>query len=100
VAAVGACFGYVYDFGDWWEHEITVEDVVPAHPDDRHPTCTAGERAGPPEDVGGPDSYAEILAILSDPDRPDSTGVRDWLADFDPTRCEPGRVSALLRRMT
>jgi hypothetical protein len=100
VAAAGARFSYVYDFGDWWEHEITVENVVPAHPDDRHPTCVAGDRAGPPEDVGGPEGYAEILAILSNPDRPDGTGVREWLTDFDPNRFEPGRISALLRRMT
>jgi hypothetical protein len=39
-------FVYLYDFGDSWEHRIVVESLG-----------VAGERAGPPEDVGGADGY-------------------------------------------
>ncbi len=28
---------YTYDFGDWWEHDVTVEDVFGADPDERYP---------------------------------------------------------------
>jgi len=93
-------FTYIYDFGDWWEHETVVESVTPADPEQRYPACVDGERAGPPEDVGGPEAYVDLLAVLTDPARPDPTGARDWLGGFDPVRCEPHVVSTLLRRMT
>ena len=44
----------LYDFGDWWEHELVVEDVLAADPDERYPVCLEGARACPPEGVGGP----------------------------------------------
>jgi Plasmid pRiA4b ORF-3-like protein len=100
VADRGDRFTYVYDFGDWWEHQVVVESIGPADPEQRYPACVAGERAGPPEDVGGPEGYGEVLAVLADPARPDPTGVRDWLVGFDPVRCQPELVSTLLRRMT
>ena len=70
VATESARFTYVYDFGDWWEHEVLVERIVPADPDERYPVCVAGERAGPPEDVGGAGGYADLLAVLADPAKP------------------------------
>jgi hypothetical protein len=100
VVAAGDRFTYVYDFGDWWEHEVVVEGVFPADPDQRYPVCVAGERAGPPEDVGGPSGYTDALAVLADPGRPDPAGAREWLSAFDPARCDPNVVSTLLRRMT
>ena len=44
----GAQFGYEYDFGDSWEHEITVEKILP--PDAAAATvalCLGGARACP-----------------------------------------------------
>lgn len=44
---------YLYDFGDDWIHSLRVERVG-YHPHDRAPyECFSGERACPPEDVGG-----------------------------------------------
>ncbi len=100
VAAEGARFTYVYDFGDWWEHEVVVERVFDADPDERYPTCVAGERAGPPEDIGGSGGYADLLALLADPAKPDPSGVRDWQSGFDPDRWDAQHASTLLRRMT
>lgn len=100
VATEGKRFTYVYDFGDWWEHEVLVERVFDADPDERYPVCLAGERAGPPEDVGGASGYADMLAVLADPDKPDPANLRDWLADFEPDRWDATQASTLLRRMT
>ena len=48
---------YVYDMGDWWEHEIRIEDRLEAENGRRYPVCVAGQGACPPEDCGGPEGY-------------------------------------------
>jgi hypothetical protein len=50
----GDWMSYEYDFGDGWEHWVTLEKVLP--PDatgNREALCLAGENAAPPEDCGG-----------------------------------------------
>ena len=42
---------YVYDFGDDWIHDITLEQVIDR--ESSHATCTAGKGACPEEDCGG-----------------------------------------------
>ena len=55
----GSSFGYVYDFGDNWVHEIAVEDVLPFSARKRYPQCVAGARPAPEEDSGGAWAYME-----------------------------------------
>jgi predicted RNase H-like HicB family nuclease len=86
----GARFTYVYDFGDDWEHEITVEEVAPL-PDaegfEWFPRILDGERAGPPEDVGGIMGYGDFLAALKDPKHPEHVVRREWApTGFDSER--------------
>lgn len=50
-------FLYEYDFGDQWEHEVRVEQFLPLEARRRYPVCIGGQRAGPPEDCGGPQAY-------------------------------------------
>ncbi len=96
----GARFGYTYDFGDWWEHEVVVEDVFPAEPGERYPLCVEGERACPPEDVGGAFGYLRMLDILSDSGHPQHETVRGEVGDhIDPDGFDPDRATVLLRRM-
>lgn len=45
---------YTYDFGDDWQHEVTLEAVLEDQGDRELPLCTAGEGPCPPEDSGGP----------------------------------------------
>ena len=52
-------FVYVYDFGDSWVHDITVENIDKEEELD-HPICLAGKGACPPEDCGGPWGYEEL----------------------------------------
>jgi len=47
-------FLYTYDFGDHWEHEIRLDNVLPVAPKQPYPFCLGGARACPPEDCGGP----------------------------------------------
>ena len=100
VAAKGSRLRYTYDFGDWWEHDVQVEDVLPADPDERYPLCPDGAGACPPEDVGGPEGYAEFLEALVDRHHPQHTAMREWIGrDFDPDDFDPGPATTLLRRM-
>ena len=71
VVDVGDSFKYRYDFGDGWEHKITVEKSIPFAPGMTVPACTDGRRACPPEDCGGPWGYEELLTILGDPTHPE-----------------------------
>jgi pRiA4b ORF-3-like protein len=38
----GDRFSYVYDFGDNWNHHITVEKILSPEPGVRYPRCVAG----------------------------------------------------------
>ncbi|MEU4768868.1 plasmid pRiA4b ORF-3 family protein [Actinosynnema sp. NPDC023794] len=94
-------FGYLYDFGDGWDHDIVVEDIVTAEPGTAYPRCVTGRRAGPPEDSGGIWGYAYLCEVLADPDHPEHQERVEWLglddpADFDPAYFDPDEVNALL----
>ena len=82
-----ATFQYIYDFGDRWKITITVADIF--EQDDsgmtEFPVMIGGERAGPPEDCGGPPGYAELLAVLADTTHPLHEEKQEWLGPpFDP----------------
>src|SRR4030066_138123 len=60
-----ARIAYEYDFGDGWEHEVTLEKILPHTRGARYPWIVAGERACPPEDVGGIFGYYTLLKSLA-----------------------------------
>jgi len=85
----GARFTYTYDFGDNWVHKVDVEGVYIAASVDGDPALPvlyAGERAGPPEDCGGPHGYADMLRAIAEPDRPEHALQRIRAGDYDPER--------------
>lgn len=95
-------FGYTYDFGDDWQHQITIERTTKATQMSRgYGFVEAGERACPPEDAGGPNGYQEFLDQLAK--APRSKEVREfrrWAGeDFDPDRFDRHAANAALLRM-
>jgi len=76
---------YEYDFGDSWEHEVELEEVLALPPKGKFPWVLSGKRACPPEDVGGPWGYANFLEALADPKHPDHEDLAEWCGGpFDP----------------
>jgi len=57
-------FRYTYDFGDDWQHTISIESVQPLENGQVYPKCQAGAGACPLEDVGGVDQWSELLDVL------------------------------------
>jgi hypothetical protein len=79
--APGAQILYIYDFGDYWQHLVTLEEVVPAEPGAEYPRVVSGARSCPPEDCGGTGGYANLLDILMDPKHEDHQHMRDWAGE-------------------
>ncbi|GAB3903413.1 hypothetical protein GCM10029964_095310 [Kibdelosporangium lantanae] len=63
---VGDTLRYVYDFGDDWQHDIVLEEIIPAAAGVTGPVCTAGSGTCPPEDCGGVGGYEHLKAALGD----------------------------------
>ena len=76
---------YAYDFGDGWEHTVTLEAIVDRTPRKRYPACIAGERACPPEDCGGIPGYENLLRVIRDPSDEEHEETLQWLGRrFEP----------------
>jgi hypothetical protein len=89
---------YVYDFGDTWQHTITVEKAVPVEAAVKYPRCVAGERAGPPEDCGGPWGYEDFVAAIQNPKHERHEELREWIGDeFDPEAFDLDAVNEQLQ---
>ena len=70
---------YLYDFGDYWEHEIRLEAAFVADSFATYPRLVGGARSCPPEDCGGVRGYANLLEILLDPEHEDFEQMRTWV---------------------
>lgn len=87
-------FSYVYDMGDYWEHEVRIEKFLEPHAKKTHAICTGGSGVCPPGDCGDPPGYPECqgeamcLDAWSDMDR-----IVDFSRRFPggSKRREPGR---------
>ncbi len=81
----GSGFTYLYDFGDYWLHDVTVEERLPIPKGQTLPRCTAGARACPPEDYGGTPGYFELLEALHDVEHSEHESYKEWVGGaFDP----------------
>lgn len=90
----GSKIEYVYDFGDYWVHDIRVEATHPAVEGEHRALCLAGARAFPPEDCGGIDGYEHVLAALADPLDEEHDELKEWVGPyFDPERIDLDRVN-------
>jgi hypothetical protein len=75
----GDKLSYVYDFGDDWVHKIRLEKIQPRNRDDDEFRCLAGRRACPPEDVGGPWGYMDLIDAANTPRDELDEETTEWL---------------------
>jgi len=80
-----AKFIYEYDFGDSWQHTVLIEKILPVEKGKHYPMCIKGERACPPEDIGGPWGYTDFVEAVLDISHPEHEDMVEWVGgEFDP----------------
>jgi hypothetical protein len=93
----GKSMVYTYDFGDLWEHDVTVEKRVEPM-EIPYPLCVGGENAAPPEDCGGSKGYADLLKVLKQPRHKAFTAANAWVGGFwDPKGFDANLVNRIFR---
>ncbi|RJG01351.1 plasmid pRiA4b ORF-3 family protein [Noviherbaspirillum sedimenti] len=97
----GQMFVYQYDFGDSWMHKITVEKIESCAHKMGCGNIIDGQRACPPEDVGGVAGYEEFLTAIQQ--APASQQAQDYLrwigGFFDPEAFDRRAANSTLLRM-
>jgi hypothetical protein len=100
ITAEGEKFAYEYDFGDFWEHDILIEKILPPDPKQKLPVCIKGKRACPPEDVGGVWGYDTFLEAIKDPQHPEHEMYTEWIdGEFDPEAFDLDAINSALRSL-
>ncbi len=72
---------YEYDFGDSWNHIITLEKVIENYIGTL-PVCTAGALNCPPEDVGGIWGFQEFKRAINNPSHPEYEEYKEWVGEY------------------
>jgi hypothetical protein len=96
-----SAFAYEYDFGDSWDHRITVEKILDQDPTaETFAQCLDGEHACPPEDCGGVWGYEDLLKIIRDPKHEEYESMMEWLGGkFNPKAFDRDKVNKCLRKL-
>ncbi len=68
---------YIYDFGDYWRHNVLFEKYVDEELSS--PVCMEGDGACPPEDCGGIRGYQQMQRVFKQPFHPEQEEYRQWL---------------------
>lgn len=68
---------YTYDFGDNWEHDIELVQVIEEY-DGELPYLLEAKGQTPPEDVGGIGGFVEFRKIMLDKDNPNYEETKEW----------------------
>lgn len=93
-------FGYMYDFGDDWRHEVVVEAVEAADPAADHPRFLFGARRAPPEDVGGIWGYEEFVRAITHPHHREYKAMLSWYGGpYDPDDIGEAEIVAALGKL-
>jgi len=93
-------FSYSYDFGDGWDHSLTVEKIIPDDQNPRTMVCLAGKGRCPMEDCGGLWGWYHLLEVLNDPGHEEHASMKEWAGgSIDPDDFDPAAVTKSLGSM-
>ena len=93
VLSYGNALTYLYDFGDGWEHTITIEALTDPAPGFLYPRLVEAEGRCPPEDVGGPGGYALFRKAILNPSHTRHLEYKHWIGEgFDPDAVNSQRL--------
>jgi hypothetical protein len=93
-------FVYTYDFGDNWQHTVTVEEVTQADPTLPYPRLVGGERRAPPEDVGGTWGFEEFVEAMTKPRHSEKKAMLTWYGGpFDPEAMDRETIEAAMAKL-
>jgi Plasmid pRiA4b ORF-3-like protein len=85
---------YIYDFGDDWEHTIKVERVIDPVPGVAYPRLIDAAGRCPPEDIGGPWGYLELLDARANPKHERHAECEELFPEgFDPEIADVKRIA-------
>ena len=97
-------FGYTYDFGDTWEHLLTIMRVLDADPRIKYPNLVAGANSAPIEDIGGIWGYYRFVEAAQDPNDPYHADLLErfreaYVKDFDHEHFDRERADRRLEHL-
>lgn len=96
-------FGYLYDFGDGWEHTVSIRQLAVSSAkrevDQQLPRCIKGAGATPPEDCGGSYGYNELVDRSNDSADKDVDEELQWYGLSKPIDTEAFDLDAVNVRL-
>ena len=93
-------FSYTYDFGDNWQHTVTIETIAAADPGLDYPRFIDGERHAPPEDVGGIPGFEQFLDAMANPRHPERKSLLRWYGrPFNPDDIDLPDITARIGKI-
>ncbi len=96
----GQVLTYIYDFGDYWEHKVQLNDHLSLDPEIKYPICISGTGNCPPEDCGGIHGFYAMLEILNDKNHPEYKETRLWAGkNYKPDEFDISKINKRLRRV-
>ncbi|HDR51548.1 MAG TPA: plasmid pRiA4b ORF-3 family protein [Mariniphaga anaerophila] len=95
-------FIYIYDFGDSWEHTITLEKILPEKTG--YPELLDGKGQCPPEDCGGVWGYENFKEIMANKKHPEYEEFAEWVGleeneEWDPKEFDLKRTQSVIKEM-
>jgi hypothetical protein len=93
-----SAFEYEYDFGDGWIHQVVFEGNPPPEAGVEYPRCLEGERACPPEDVGGVFGFKDYLDAIKNPRHEEHEEMLAWNGKFDPSAFDPQHATRRMQK--
>ncbi len=98
--AMSFIFTYLYDGGDGWELEITLEETLEQGAQYDYPVLLDGECGCPPEDIGDIHQYQALLYALEQ-SRAESSEIKLAIPgedDFYPHLCDVEAINSRLKK--